>query len=272
MSRTNNAFVSNAITPPPGLGGEFRTAGPEIAGNVTFTKDHYANKVSNAKEIQGYQLPAEWLLEARSGWRRVTLVTLGGGIIGIVLAVVPSFIRLLHILFEHLPQDYRIVDRLNHAFTYLDGNFLVNTAVLIILSTASVVVAIVLTKKVWTFVGQNIFRNASREKQIWTGGGTTAVGVGDFGLSIKTMRAIFALDWTAAESCEVIERYVTMPSGLFRWRTGGKESAIRIVLRNVGENSGQCRDVLLIPSRFFDDQSQISWKKFVEEVKGKIPK
>ena len=128
-------------------------SGPEIWNNESFTPKNYGEQVSNTKEIQGDELPTEWLLQARSGWSRATTVTWRVGMLALVLSILPFV--LMSSLFVLGVVGWRVPRWLVWC-----SDFLNNPWVSGILNIVAIFLAIKIVKRTWRFVANESFRKA----------------------------------------------------------------------------------------------------------------
>lgn len=239
--------------------------GPEIEGRITFNTDNYRASLLSPREIQGNELPSEWLLQSRRAWGKIRKYTWQGGVLGLVLTLVPIFVSLLLVVLKgsSQPPSARMTEFISWlgALEALFGRPFVSA----VMGILGLVVAIKVITVNWAFISNNVFQSSKLEKQIWIGGGTTTIGIGKEGLSIKTIHSIFAVDWSAIRSYSVLKRstYQTIwPVEL--------QDAFRLELKHFGKGKDVCQDVLIIPKKFFDGESAVNWDEFETLLKANI--
>lgn len=247
-----------------------RTFGPEIKRDVTFTWQNYAAQVTNSHDLQGDELPSEWLRRATRLWGTVKVEARIAGLLGFIAGVLPIVILLALVGFDLVSAKSALWQGIHGGFLYAK-RVIFNDWISALVNLACLFFGGVVVTVGWHFIRSDVFGKAGSEKQIWIGGGTTAVGVGRRGISIKTMRAIFALDWDSIEKYEELKGATSR-----KWKCGRrycveKGDAVQLNLRSVGEGRDRCRDVLIIPKRFFDEQSEITWDAFLQTLRRNVP-
>jgi hypothetical protein len=226
--------------------------------------------VTNSHDLQGDELPSEWLRVATRSWGTVKIIALQSSVPGLVAGLLPISLLLALAAFDRVsvksPLLLEVYDCILHVKSIVFGDWFSALFSLICLISGGIIIF-----TGWKFIHYDVFRDASREKQIWIGGGTTTIGVGGSGISIKTMRAIFALDWYSIEKYQVLTGATSRTLKVGHCHGVERGDAVQLDLRSVGEGRDRCRDVLIIPKRFFDDQSEITWDAFLQTIRDHVP-
>lgn len=223
----------------------------------SMSESSYYKYRTGSVEIQANELPSEWQIRSRWGWRRQKSITWRIGLVAALAAALP-FILTFSIYFLNT-QSVAVPMQLN-----LLSEFFNNPWVSGPMGIFAAVFGISIVIRTWRFVDRRLLEGSRFLKQVWIGGGTTWIGLGSRGISVHSNRAMYALDWAFIE--RAIPSYLPESIREKKEARGARvftppESALSLYLKRVGSKGA--RDVLVIPKRFFNDQSQISWDDFV---------
>ena len=242
----------------------FRPAyGPDLDGRGGFTRDGYFKKKLHITEFQSHELPTAWKLVQSHGWQQEIGYNIRLALVAMVLKGLPAAIAIVIYMwgrFSQMPLP----------------SWLLRTDAILnakpISAALSILVLFLGGRIIYRFVGfvrREIFEAKSSESYVWPGSGTTTIGLGNDGITVKTTDAIIGIDWTGIVDWDLI---TVKKKTMFGLRTKEREElGIKLVLRARGALTQEERkDVLIIPESFFGNESDFSLSEFVEIIGQKI--